>query len=103
MALVDVKEYGEDVRCQIGQRIQKARVDKGIAAIDLAAHLGIQKNQLSRIENGHANCTVPQLFIVSQMLGCSADYLLFGKKDMTLSQEQEDSIKALFASFKNSL
>ena len=78
MTWTDFKEYSSDVQLQIGQRIQKLRIDKKIAAVDLAAVLDIQSNQMSRIENGRANCTVPQLYVISQILGCSVDYLLFG-------------------------
>ena len=95
----DFKEYSSDVQLQIGQRIQKLRIDKKIAAVDLAAVLDIQSNQMSRIENGRANCTVPQLYVISQILGCSVDYLLFGKQCLTISQEQADSIKVLIETF----
>ena len=54
---------------------------------------------MSRIENGRANCTVPQLYVISQILGCSVDYLLFGKQRLTISQEQADSIKGLIETF----
>lgn len=91
MTWTDFKEYSSDVQLQIGQRIQKLRIDKKIAAVDLAAVLDIQSNQMSRIENGRANCTVPQLYVISQILGCSVDYLLFGKQCLTISQEQADA------------
>ena len=83
MTWTDFKEYSSDVQLQIGQRIQKLRIDKKIAAVDLAAVLDIQSNQMSRIENGRANCTVPQLYVISQILGCSVDYLLFGKPNIS--------------------
>ena len=51
MTWTDFNEYNSDVQFQIGQRIQKLRIDKKIAAVDLAA-ANIQSNQMSRIENG---------------------------------------------------
>ena len=99
MTWTDFNEYNSDVQFQIGQRIQKLRIDKKIAAVDLAAVLDIQSNQMSRIENGRANCTVPQLYVISQILGCSVEYLLFGKQYLTISQEQADSIKGLIETF----
>ena len=83
MTWTDFNEYNSDVQFQIGQRIQKLRIDKKIAAV----------------ENGRANCTVPQLYVISQILGCSVDYLLFGKQYLTISQEQADSIKGLIETF----
>ena len=39
MTWTDFNEYNSDVQFQIGQRIQKLRIDKKIAAVDLAAVL----------------------------------------------------------------
>lgn len=99
MTWTDYDEYNSEVRFKIGQRIQKLRIDKKIAAVDLAIMLKISSNQMSRIENGRANCTIPQLYVISQILGCSVDYLLFGKKSLTISVEQEASIKGLIDAF----
>lgn len=99
MTWIDYDEYNSDVRFKIGQRIQMLRIDKKIAAVDLATILKISSNQMSRIENGRANCTISQLYVISQILGCSADYLLFGKKSLTISVEQEASIKGLIDAF----
>ena len=49
MTWTDFNEYNSDVQFQIGQRIQKLRIDKKIAAVDLAAVLDIQSNQMSSI------------------------------------------------------
>ena len=99
MVNTDVQEYSDDIRFQIGQRIQEMRLEKGIPGIEVAAILNIGKNQLSRIETGRANCTVPQLFVLAQMLDCSVDYLMFGKKEVHLSKEQEQLVLALVKSF----
>ena len=36
---------------------------------------------------------------LEKLLGCSVDYLLFGKQRLTISQEQADSIKVLIETF----
>ena len=36
---------------------------------------------------------------LEKLLGCSVDYLLFGKQYLTISQEQADSIKGLIETF----
>ena len=36
---------------------------------------------------------------LEKLLGCSVDYLLFGKQRLTISQEQADSIKGLIETF----
>ena len=55
---------------------------------------------MSRIETGRANCTIPQLYVLAQLLDCSVEYILFGKQaSTTYSDEQDKCIKALIASF----
>lgn len=96
----DIEEMDSDILWKIGQRIQEKRILQGISGADMAAYLGVGRNQLSRIENGRTNCTVPHLYILSQLLGCSTDYLLFGKEEMkALSSKQKAALKALIASF----
>lgn len=93
----EIKEYDDEVKMQIGNRIQEARIAKGLAAVDLAAYLDVKPNQISRIETGKANCTIHQMFIISQLLDCSVDYLMFGKKNEPVcSEEQKNLIKALY-------
>lgn len=94
-------EYNDEVKFSIGQRIQEMRMKKGMDSVVVADYIGVGRNQLSRIENGRANCTVPQLFVLAQMLDCSVDYLMFGKKEVHLSKEQEQLVLALVKSFQN--
>lgn len=83
---VEILKIDRNVQWEIGQRIQEARLQKGIKAIDLALALGIGKDQYSRIENGRAICSTDKLYQISQYLEISIDYLLFGDKtsDMLL-------------------
>ena len=75
----EIKEYDSDTCSEIGIRIQDIRESRHMKAIELASYLGIGKNQMSRIESGKANCTIPQLYCIAQILDCSADFLLFGE------------------------
>ena len=85
---------------EIGQRIQNKRIEKGLSGADVGAYLDISTNQVSRIENGRAKCTLEHLFILSQIFDCSADYLLFGKTDSpSYTKEQIACINAMVASF----
>ena len=94
----DIKEYDENDKWNIGKRIQEVRVKKNLKASDVAAYLDVGTNQYSRIENGRANCTLPQMFVLAQVLNCSVDYLLFGKVP-TLSVQQQSAIEAIVAAF----
>lgn len=95
----EIREYDKNVQFEIGQRIQKMRIKEGLKSIDLATELGITKNQMSRIENGRANCTITQLYIIAQILNCSVDYLFF-QIDTQYSVEQINAINELIKVFK---
>ncbi len=98
---IEVKDFDKNVQFEIGHRIQGLRLKNGIAGADLAAYMDIGRNQLSRIENGKANCTLPQLFVLSQVLKCSIDYILFGDVRLTISYEQSLAISSLLDVFRN--
>lgn len=97
----DVNILDENNRMQIGQRIQNARIKRGLTGADLGAILDISANQVSRIETGKARCSLEYIYILVQVLNCSADYLLFGKDEtMTFSQEQVELIEKLYRSIQ---
>ena len=88
----EIREYDKNVQFEIGQRIQEMRLDKNMKSIELATELGITRNQMSRIENGRANCTISQLFILLQILGGPEDYIIFGKiyeREINITKEQK--------------
>ena len=102
----EIREYDKNVQFEIGQRIQEMRLDKNMKSIELATELGITRNQMSRIENGRANCTISQLFILLQILGGSADYILFGKKyehEIKITKEQKEVLINLINAFNELL
>ncbi len=66
---------------EMGQRIQRARIEGEIKAIDMAAILNIGRDAYSRIENGRAMISADKLYILSQYLEKSADYFLSGQEE----------------------
>ena len=95
----DVMTMDEQQRIKIGMRIQEQRIKSGMSGAILGAYLGINSNQVSRIETGKAKCSLEHLFVIAQVLNCSADYLLFGKKQMpVLPHMQVDLIEQLHQS-----
>ena len=85
----------------IGQRIQEMRIKREMSGADIAAYLDITTNQVSRIENGRAKCTLEHLFALTQILDCSADYLLFGiEPSSKYTKAQMACIDALISSFE---
>ena len=98
----EMKKLDETTRVEIGQRIQEATLDKGISGEDLGAYLGIKGNQVSRIETGKAKCSLEHIFIIAQILDCTTDYLLYGKKEhLTFSPEQVELVKRLYRSIQS--
>ena len=91
----EIKDYDSDTCLEIGIRIQDIRESRHMKAIELASYLGIGKNQMSRIESGKANCTIPQLYCIAQILDCSADFLLFGEEHMNYSPEMVELVNNL--------
>ena len=74
-----VEDITDDIRKQIGWRIQEKRIEKGITAVDLSTYLNITANQVSRIERGCAGIDIYKLIVICKILGVSADYILFGE------------------------
>lgn len=86
---------------EVGQRIQDIRIENEMTGAQLGACLGINGYQVSRIETGVARCSIYQLVLICQEFGCSADYLLFGKKNTGMSKEQTELITRLYESIQN--
>ena len=85
-----VEDITDDIRKQIGWRIQEKRIEKGITAVDLSTYLNITANQVSRIERGCAGIDIYKLIVICKILGVSADYILFGEmkeENITISKE----------------
>jgi transcriptional regulator with XRE-family HTH domain len=84
-----VKEYDSNANDEIGIRIQKKRIERNITGADLGVYIGVSANQVSRIETGKVKCKLEHIFVLCQVLECSADYLLFGTNEKDcLSDEQ---------------
>ena len=65
----------------IGQRIREVRKNKGIKSVDLAVQLNLSADQYCRIESGKTTCSLKNLYLISQYLQVSTDYILFGKNN----------------------
>ena len=94
-----VEDITDDIRKQIGWRIQEKRIEKGITAVDLSTYLNITANQVSRIERG---IDIYKLIVICKILGVSADYILFGEmkeENITISKEQFEAINGLISMF----
>lgn len=101
----EITLFTDEVVKNMGKRIQDERRKKGFKAIDFADIIGIGKDQLSRIENGKVICKTEYLYVMSQILQVSVDYILFGCQEdddnniiyltPTMSVKKKDKIKKI--------
>ena len=91
---LEVKEFDNRCNEEIGLRIQNKRIEINMTGAELGAYLSVNANQVSRIETGKVKCKLEHIFILCQVLECSADYLLFGTEERGyLSDKQMKCIK----------
>lgn len=73
-------------RTAFGIRIQETRLKLGMTQEELAAAIGMEQNNLSRIERGVRACSLSNLVKLSGTLCVPADYLLTGNTDASGSR-----------------
>ena len=60
-------------------RIRKAREDAGYTREQFAEFLDVSVSYLAEVERGRSNVSVKTLIKICNVLGLSADYVLFGE------------------------
>jgi transcriptional regulator with XRE-family HTH domain len=79
------KDYDFDsIVKEFGERTKDLRIKKGLSQEDIAKILDIERSTASRLENGIIAPTFQNLILLSETLGTTIDYLLTGRKSMTL-------------------
>lgn len=74
-------EFDESLKMDIGNRIAEVRENAGLKQQDLAEILGLKgRKAVSKIETGENLCKLQHIYTISQELGVSSDYLLFGNR-----------------------
>ena len=76
---VNVPEWFPDAFAGIGARLRKAREDKGLSQYDVADHIGLNRPQVSRYENGHNIPTVLVLSAITTYLEVPMDWVVTGR------------------------
>jgi transcriptional regulator with XRE-family HTH domain len=66
----------EQERQRIGQRIADLRKQKGMTQQDLSDAVGIQRNHLSRIEQGRYSVGFDTLQAIAEVLGGTIDIII---------------------------
>lgn len=71
---------------EIGCRVKNLRIQNGIAQTELARAIGVSQTHLSNIETGKVGLTTENLVRLADVLNCSLDEILLGRKENRQSQ-----------------
>ena len=86
------------------QHIKEKRKEKGYTQEKMAELLNISYSNYSKIENGIVTPTLERLVDISQLLGVSLDYLVYGQgndKEQIISPSNHQQEQALLSLLKN--
>ena len=89
----EVKEIDANVMFAMGERIRKARLEKGMQSKEMALALDMSKDNYSRIENGTQLITTKTLYKIAQFHGLSLDYLMLGETEDAYAAEVKNLFK----------
>lgn len=70
----------EEKKKQVGKRLKKMRIEKGLTLKELSALVGLSYSQLSLIENGENNLTEKRAADIARVLHVGVEWLLYGKE-----------------------
>ena len=84
----------------VGQRITEARLAKGVSSTDMAAALDISRENYSRAEHGTLPLKMEKMYLISQNLEVSLDYLLTGNDGVNIDPR---FVKLLAGKSKNEI
>ena len=80
---------------EIGQRIRARREEQGITREEMAGKTEITSKFLYEVENGKKGISATNLYKIATALGCSCDYLLFGRNRADSEGEIEQAYSEL--------
>lgn len=75
---------------EIGQRIRRVRKAKRLSQEQLAEKVSISTTHMSHIETGNTKLSLEVFCAISQALDARADELLFGTREISGEQAQND-------------
>lgn len=94
----------DKLKIQIGERIAEVRYSRGLTQEDLAEQLGVTPKHISHVECGTSCLSLKYLINLSEILDCSLDYILLGKrKDSVLSKLPQEIADILNAGNENDI
>lgn len=81
---------------EIGKRVRKIRLQKGISQEQFGELIGIKKAAVSKIENGDSSLSRSNLISICKQFNINEEWLLYGKGEMFIPTSRENEIRAFF-------
>ena len=84
------------INYEIGKRVRKIRLQKGISQEQFGELIGIKKAAVSKIENGDNSLSSSNLISICKQFNINEEWLLYGKGEMFIPESRENEIRAFF-------
>lgn len=81
---------------EIGKRVRKIRLQKGISQEQFGELIGIKKAAVSKIENDDNSLSRSNLISICKQFNINEEWLLYGKGEMFIPTSRENEIRAFF-------
>ena len=81
---------------EIGKRVRKIRLQKGISQEQFGELIGIKKAAVSKIENVDNSLSRSNLISICKQFNINEEWLLYGKGEMFIPTSRENEIRAFF-------
>lgn len=78
---------------EMGRRIRRQREFLDFTREELAGHLGVSSKFIADVEYGEKGMSIRNLYMLSQILEISADYILAGERDGNENDAERDRLK----------
>ena len=81
---------------EIGKRVRKIRLQKGISQEQFGELIGIKKAAVSKIENCDNSLSRSNLISICKQFNINEEWLLYGKGEMFIPESRENEIRRFF-------
>ena len=81
---------------EIGTRVKKVRLRKGISQEQFGEIIGINKAAVSKIENGENSLSKGNLLAICRQFNVNKEWLINGNGEMFTPKSKEDEIRNFF-------
>lgn len=82
---------------ELGKRVRDTRDEKGYSCSDIAEKTGLSDTFIYQVERGEKGISAENLGKLSEALGVSVDYLIFGN----VNRDSNDEFLKLFGKFND--